>query len=130
MPTAKPVFNEYDTLRSVLLCSPEVAFVNSERVKRLWQGLGYTGMPSLEKARAEHRRFAEILQRHNVETLWLEAESENLSLDAIYVHDAAVVVPGGLVLCRMGKWCIWCEQWETCHVWLLQSEMTLLNLFP
>ena len=103
MQTAKPVLNEYDALRSVLLCSPEVAFVNAERVKRLWQNLGYTGMPSIDKARAEHRRFAEMLQRHNVETIWLEQKSESLSLDAIYVRDAAVSAPGGLVLCNMGK---------------------------
>jgi N-dimethylarginine dimethylaminohydrolase len=96
------VFNEYGVLRSVLLCSPDVAFVSSERVKRLWQGLGYTGMPSIHKAKAEHRRFSEILQRHDVETLWLES-GDSLSLDAIYVRDAAVVVPGGVVLCNMGK---------------------------
>ena len=47
-------------------------------------------LPSIHKAKAEHRRFSEILQRYDVETLWL-GDDERLSLDAIYVRDSAAV---------------------------------------
>ncbi len=89
-------------LRRVLVCSPEAAgWGDPERAAR-WRVLGYHRPPEEEAARTEHHELRRILAASGAEVLSLPA-SGDLSLDAIYAHDASLVTDRGAILMRMGK---------------------------
>lgn len=97
-----PAFDEYSRLRKVALRHARDAFGDEGSLAAQWRPLGYHGKPDLGRAIAEHDRFAELVASGGAEVLWLPADPL-LSLDAIYVRDAALVSPGGVILCNMGK---------------------------
>lgn len=94
--------NEVAPIGRVLLKHPRDAWGSQANIRSQWRSLGYTAEPDLERACAEHDAFAEILRRSGAEVSFLPAD-DRTGLDSIYVRDAAVVAPGGLVLARMGK---------------------------
>lgn len=94
--------NEVAPIVEVLLKHPRDAWGSQANIRSQWRSLGYTAEPDLERACAEHDAFAETLRRSGAEVLFLPAD-DRTGLDSIYVRDAAVVAPGGLVLARMGK---------------------------
>ena len=98
----KDGLNEVGAIRQVLIKHPREAWGSQANVGRQWRTLGYASEPDLGRACAEHDAFAEILRRTGAEVLYLPADGRT-GLDSIYVRDAAVVTPGGLVLARMGK---------------------------
>ena len=94
-------FNEYGRLTRVLVHSASVAFAGG-RIERQWRALNYTAPPDAARAAEEHRAFRDLVAGHGAQVDELPDDAA-LTLDAIYVRDAAVVSPRGLVLCRMGK---------------------------
>lgn len=94
--------NEYGPLRRVAVCSPAVAFGDEARIAREWRALGFTAPPDLARARAEHDAFAALLTRAGAAIEELPP-APGLTLDGLYVRDASIVTPHGVVLARMGK---------------------------
>ena len=95
-------FDEYSPLRRVLLCRPEQAFGSDDQVAREWSSLNFTAPPDRARAAAQHAALATLLRAAGAAVDCLEG-SDDLTLDAVYVRDASLVTPAGLVPCRMGK---------------------------
>ncbi|MEX0808412.1 MAG: arginine deiminase family protein [Dongiaceae bacterium] len=95
-------FNEYGTLARVALRHPREAFVDDARIDSEWQALNYTARPDLACAIDEFDRFAAILAGTGATIDYLPA-APGLTIDSLYVRDAALETPRGLVLCNMGK---------------------------
>lgn len=94
--------NEYGALRKVALRRPEQSFRSNEFIALQWQELNYLGAPDFARACAEYDAFESLLRATGTEIVELPATAD-LGLDAIYVRDAAIVSPAGMILCRMGK---------------------------
>jgi N-dimethylarginine dimethylaminohydrolase len=94
--------NEYGTLRRVALRSPQVAFGSERDVAEQWQALNFAAPPDTARALEQYALFEELIGASGATIDHLPADA-GLTLDAIYVRDASVVTPRGVVLCRMGK---------------------------
>lgn len=94
--------NEYGRLGRVLLKHPRDAFVDSATVDAQWRTLHFTAAPDLARASDEYDRFVEILQSSGTTIEYLPRDPRT-TLDSIYVRDAALVSPRGLILCSMAK---------------------------
>jgi N-dimethylarginine dimethylaminohydrolase len=89
-------------LRKVLVCSPEVAGWNApERVAQS-RDLGFPRPPVVSVAQAQHRALCRILEKAGAEVVYLPA-SPNLTLDAVYTHDASLATDFGLIAMYPGK---------------------------
>ncbi len=95
-------FNEYDEIRSVILRHARDAFGSPARIEAQWQGLNYLSKPDADLAVQEYDVFSDLVSSSGAHVHFLSAD-EDLTLDGIYVRDAAFPVPGGVVLCNMGK---------------------------
>jgi N-dimethylarginine dimethylaminohydrolase len=95
-------FNEYGRIRRVALRRPEAAFQSQAKIAAEWQRLAYAAAPLLAEAAKEYDRLEAVLTSAGATLDHLPADPE-LTLDALYVRDAAIVAPGGLILCNMGK---------------------------
>src|SRR5512135_1797012 len=89
-------------MRGLILKHPREAWLGAANIGRQWKALGYTAEPDFERACAEYDAFVEVLRGFAEEIRFLPAD-ETTGLDSIYVRDAAVEAPGGLVIGRMGK---------------------------
>jgi N-dimethylarginine dimethylaminohydrolase len=78
------------------------AFVDERAIAAEWQALNFAAPPDLERAIAESDAFVEILRAAGT-AVELLPRSEGATLDSIYVRDASVVSPRGVILCTMGK---------------------------
>lgn len=94
--------NEYGALKRVALRHPRDAFQSRAAIDRSWRDLGYPTAPDLDRAGAEFDDFAGILSDRGARIDWLP-DGEALSLDSLYVRDATLVSPRGLIACNMGK---------------------------
>jgi N-dimethylarginine dimethylaminohydrolase len=94
-------FNEYDPLTRVLLRPAGDAFAGPDRVAAEWRALNFTAPPDVEVGVAQHAAFASLLERAGARVEMLGGPG--LTLDSVYVRDASIVTPRGIVLCRMGK---------------------------
>lgn len=94
-------FNEYGPLTRVVLRPVQDAFGDAAKIQQEWGMLGFTGRPDMAAAIDQQAAFAALMARAGatVETF----PFPGLTLDSIYVRDASVVTPRGVVLCRMGK---------------------------
>jgi len=91
-----------DPLRRVVVCSPKTAgWDQAERAAR-WQELGFLHPPDFEKAQSQHAELCCELNRAGAEILEL-SPSDELTLDAVYAHDASLPTDFGLVVMRPGK---------------------------
>ncbi len=95
-------FNEYGPLTRVALRHARYAFQNAEKVARQWRALGYPAAPDFDLALAQYDVFVELLKDHGAAIEFLPGD-DHLTLDSIYVRDATLVSPGGLITCAMGK---------------------------
>ena len=93
---------EYDTLATVLVKHVRDAFVDEPTIAAQWMALNYTAPPDLARASDEHDRFIDLL-RSTGATVRLLPPDPRTTLDSIYVRDASIVSPAGLILCTMGK---------------------------
>jgi N-dimethylarginine dimethylaminohydrolase len=94
--------SEYGRIRRVVLRRPAESFVDQKRLDGEWQRLNYTGRPDYAGAQAQYDRLISILKDQGSEIDFLPADPA-LTIDSIYVRDATIVGPLGLVLCNMGK---------------------------
>jgi N-dimethylarginine dimethylaminohydrolase len=94
--------NEWGALTRVLVMHARDAFVDARTVDAEWRDLNFTAPPDLSAAAAESDAFLALLGSTGAELVSLP-RGAGLTLDALYVRDAAVVAPGGVILCRMGK---------------------------
>lgn len=93
---------EVGPLRRVVVKHARTAFADPDEIARDWKALNFTAPPAIEPAAAEYDRFLEHLKSTGAEILALPANLDT-TLDSIYVRDASLVTPHGIVLCRMGK---------------------------
>jgi N-dimethylarginine dimethylaminohydrolase len=93
--------NEYGTLKHVALRSPAGLF-NAASIAREWRALNFTAPPDVDLALEQYAEFQELVQASGA-AVQLLPDAQDLTLDAIYVRDASIVTPKGIVLCRMGK---------------------------
>lgn len=91
-----------ERLRRVMVCSPRTAgWDKADRAER-WRELGFLHAPSFNEARRQHDLLCEELVRADVEIIELPA-ADDLSLDAVYAHDASLPTDYGLIALRPGK---------------------------
>jgi N-dimethylarginine dimethylaminohydrolase len=89
-------------LQRVLVSSPRTAGWNQpERVAR-WRELGFHHAPDFVTAQAQHDALCRELTAAGAEVLEL-APAPELSLDAVYAHDASLATDFGLIIMRPGK---------------------------
>ena len=89
-------------LQRVLVSSPKNAGWNQpDRVAR-WRELGFHHAPHFATAQAQHEKLCHELTAAGAEIIELAAAPE-LSLDAVYAHDASLATDFGLILMRPGK---------------------------
>lgn len=95
-------FNEYGGLDRVLLGDPRVVFGNTTGIERDWRALNFTAPPDPARAIEQYAIFEALVGASGARLDRLP-DAPGLTLDAIYVRDASLVTPRGVVLCRMGK---------------------------
>jgi N-dimethylarginine dimethylaminohydrolase len=94
--------NEFGRLKRVALRRPEQAMLDQAKIDAEWQPLNYHTRPDFNLAVAEHKKLVEIIQGVGAEVIYLPAQ-ESLTMDSLYVRDAATLCPKGVILCNMGK---------------------------
>jgi N-dimethylarginine dimethylaminohydrolase len=93
---------EVGALVRVVVKHARDAFGSDTNVARQWRDLNFTSAPDLARALAEYDALLALLGSEGAEILFLPPDTST-SLDSIYVRDAALVSPRGLILCSMGK---------------------------
>src|SRR5271165_4497454 len=89
-------------LRRVLVCSPRTAGWNQAERPPRWRDLGFLHAPDFEKAQAQHGILRRELETAGAEVIELPPAAD-LSLDAVYTHDASLATDFGLIVMRPGK---------------------------
>ena len=95
-------FNEYGALERVLLATTDQMFGTESRVAGQWRMLNFAAAPDLARARDQYAAFEALVRASGAAVDYLSA-ADGLTLDAIYVRDASIATPRGMVLCWMGK---------------------------
>jgi N-dimethylarginine dimethylaminohydrolase len=89
-------------LKRVLVCSPRTAgWEQPERLAR-WRELGFHHVPDVPQAQTQHEALCRELQLAGTEIVELSPGTD-LSLDAVYAHDASLATDFGLLIMRPGK---------------------------
>ena len=89
-------------LERVMVCSPRAAgWDQPERAAR-WQELGFQHAPDFLKAQSQHEALCHELEAAGAEVVEMPPAT-NLSLDAVYTHDASLPTDYGLIVMRPGK---------------------------
>jgi N-dimethylarginine dimethylaminohydrolase len=89
-------------LQRVLVCSPRSAgWDRSEYVAR-WKALGFRHAPEFSLAESQHAALCSELAAAGAEIVELPP-APDLSLDAVYTHDASLATDFGLIVMRPGK---------------------------
>jgi len=102
MPPQTHSLAEFAHLTRVLLKHPREAFRSDERIAGEWKPLNFVAPPSFKRAIEEYDALVEILRTAGVQIDCLPV-AEQTNLDSLYVRDASIVSPRGVILCRMGK---------------------------
>lgn len=90
------------TLRKVLMCPPQAAgWDRPDRVDEAGS-LGFPRPPAFEVARSQHARLCRILEEAGAEVIEFPA-GPNLTLDAVYAHDASLPTDFGMIFMYPGK---------------------------
>jgi len=88
-------------LKRVLVSSPRTAGWNQPEQVARWRELGFHHAPDFSLAQAQHEALCRELNLTGAEVIELLAV--DLSLDAVYAHDASLATDFGLILMRPGK---------------------------
>jgi N-dimethylarginine dimethylaminohydrolase len=94
--------SEVGRLRTVALKHARDAFISAEAIAAEWRDLNFTAPPDRARALQEYDEFAACITELGARPLWLP-RALGVGLDSIYVRDASIVTPRGLVLAAMGK---------------------------
>ena len=89
-------------LKRVLVCSPRTACWHQPERAARWRELGFVRPPDFQTAQAQHDALCRELEACGVEVEDIPPAME-LSLDAVYAHDASLPTDFGLILMRPGK---------------------------
>ena len=95
-------FNEYGKIMRIGLRHARDAFLDPDTIAAQWKQLNYHSEPSFEAALTEYDGFVEALDLAGADVHFLPS-AETLSIDAIYVRDASIPSPAGVIRCNMGK---------------------------
>jgi N-dimethylarginine dimethylaminohydrolase len=104
-PATTPRFNGHSmvgALKRVLVCSPRTACWHQPERAARWRELGFVHAPDFEMAQAQHEALCRELEACGAEVEDIPPAME-LSLDAVYAHDASLPTDFGLILMRPGK---------------------------
>lgn len=94
--------SETGRLTRVVMKHARDAFEGDAAIARQWQTLNFTAPPELSRAIDQHDRFVDLVRQAGAEVTFLPADART-GLDSIYVRDASIVSPRGLILASMGK---------------------------
>lgn len=89
-------------LQRVLVCSPRSAGWNDAARVARWRELGFHHQPDFATAQSQHEILCGELKAVGAELIDLPV-SPDLSLDAVYTHDASLPTDFGLIVMRPGK---------------------------
>jgi N-dimethylarginine dimethylaminohydrolase len=104
-PTTEARFNGHSmvgALKRVLVGSPRTACWHQPERAARWRELGFAHPPDFEMALAQHEALCRELDACGAEVEDIPPAME-LSLDAVYTHDASLPTDFGLILMRPGK---------------------------
>jgi len=90
------------TLERVLVCSPRTAGWNQPQRAARWQELGFRHTPDFATAQSQHEALCRELNAAGAEVVEMPP-APDLSLDAVYAHDASLPTDYGLIVLRPGK---------------------------
>ena len=90
------------TLERVLVCSPQTAGWDQPARAGRWRDYGYLHAPDFAVAQSQHEALCAALQSAGAEVIHLRP-SDDLSLDAVYAHDASLATDFGLIPMHPGK---------------------------
>jgi N-dimethylarginine dimethylaminohydrolase len=93
---------EVGRIEELVLKHPHEAFGSQARSDAEWRALGFTSVPDFERALDEYARFVDLLAPIGLALRCLP-DAPGTGLDSIYVRDASVAGPDGMILCAMGK---------------------------
>jgi len=99
------VFNGHSMVGAVLrvmVCPPANAGWNQAEKRSQWKDLGFLHEPDFAAAEAQHEQLCRELESAGAEVLRLSGGSE-ITLDAVYTHDASLPSDEGLILMHPGK---------------------------
>ena len=91
-----------DPLQRVLVCSPETAGWNRPERSARWRELGFQHEPNFALAQAQHQALCRELESAGADVVAMP-DAPDLTLDAVYTHDASLATDFGLILMRPGK---------------------------
>jgi N-dimethylarginine dimethylaminohydrolase len=100
--SARSALSEVDRLTRVAVKHPSDAFADEATIAAQWAALNFAAPPDLPRAMKEYDQFLDLLQSGGAEIVPLPRD-ERVTLDSIFVRDASIVCPRGLIVCRMGK---------------------------
>lgn len=94
--------NEYGSITRIALKHARDAFASQTLCDLQWRDLNFTAVPDYAGAIREYDAFAAAVSACGADVVWLPLD-ERVSLDSVYVRDAALVCDRGVILCEMGK---------------------------
>jgi N-dimethylarginine dimethylaminohydrolase len=94
--------SEVGKIQRILIKHPKDAFISQENVDAQWKKLNFSACPDYGNALQEYESFVDLLTKDVSEVHFLP-KSEKTGLDSVYVRDALITTPKGVVLCNMGK---------------------------
>jgi N-dimethylarginine dimethylaminohydrolase len=89
-------------LQRVMVCSPRSAGWDQPERMAIWGDLGFHHAPDFSKAQGQHDVLRRELEAIGAEVVQLRP-ADDLSLDAVYTHDASLATDFGLIVMRPGK---------------------------
>jgi N-dimethylarginine dimethylaminohydrolase len=89
-------------LEYVLVCSPRTAGWNQPERAARWRELGFQHPPDFKTAQAQHEEMCRQLEAAGAEVVE-SPPALDLSLDAVYAHDALFPTDFGLIVMRPAK---------------------------
>lgn len=89
-------------LQRVVVCSPRTAGWNQLDRAARWRDLGFLHAPDFPQAQEQHDALCRELANAGAEIIELPP-APDLSLDAVYAHDASFSTDFGLIVMRPGK---------------------------
>ena len=94
--------DETAPLTRVVMKHARDAFVHQAVIEQEWRRLGFTAPPDIARAIAEYEHFVELIRASGAAIDFLPVD-ERTTMDSIYVRDASIVSPAGVILANMGK---------------------------
>jgi len=89
-------------LQRVLVCSPRTAGWNQPERAARWHDLGFHHAPDFAAAHSQHEALCRELETAGAEVIETPP-APDVSLDAVYAHDASLATDFGLIVMRPGK---------------------------